>query len=166
MSVAPSQPALEDLAAELGRLLGMRGWRLATAESCTGGWVAQAVTAIAGSSDWFEGGLVTYSDATKIALLGVDPMLIERHGAVSLETAVAMAEGARRVLAVELAVAVSGIAGPGGGTATKPVGTVCFGFACAGRATLGERELFPGTREEVRARAVDFALARLVDLAS
>lgn len=157
----PTQAQLERRAAELGEALRARGWRLGTAESCTGGWIAQALTAIAGSSDWFEGGLVTYSNATKVALLGVDAMLLERHGAVSVETAAAMASGARRVLGVDLAVAVTGVAGPGGGSATKPVGLVCFGFAADGRATATESRIFAGARHAVRAQSVELALARL-----
>jgi len=157
----PAQAQLERRAAELGEALRARGWRMGTAESCTGGWIAQALTAIAGSSDWFEGGLVTYSNATKAALLGVDAMLLERHGAVSMETAAAMATGARRVLGVELAVAVTGVAGPAGGSAAKPVGLVWFGFAADGRATTTESRVFAGARRAVRAQSVAFALERL-----
>lgn len=156
--------AREALAGRLGEALAERGWHLATAESCTGGWIAQSVTAIAGSSVWFEGGLVTYSNSAKVGLLGVDAALIERHGAVSAETAGAMAEGARRVLGVEMAVAVTGVAGPGGGSADKPVGTVWFGYAVAGRATLAERHHFEGDRQAVRAAAVATALRRLLEL--
>lgn len=156
---------LEGLARELGERLRERGWRAATAESCTGGWIAQSLTAIAGSSDWFEGGLVTYSNAAKIALLGVDAMTIERHGAVSGETATAMADGARRVMQADLAVAVTGVAGPDGGSPDKPVGTVWFGFAAPGLATISELRVFSGDRRAVRAQSVLFALSRMLELA-
>ena len=164
MSDVPSQDELEGLAEELGRRLTERGWRAATAESCTGGWIAQCMTAIAGSSDWFESGLVTYSNAAKIALLGVDPMTIERCGAVSGEVAAAMAEGALRVAGADLAVAVTGIAGPSGGTSTKPVGTVWLGFAATGMKVDAEMRHFDGDRREVRAGTVSFALERLIEL--
>ena len=164
MSVAPDQDALEALGRELGALLRERGWRMATAESCTGGWIAQAMTATAGSSDWFECGLVTYSNAAKTSLLGVDAMTLERHGAVSVLTAGEMAAGALEAGGVEVAVAVTGIAGPSGGSADKPVGTVCFGYAVRGRAPQTEREVFPGDRREVRARTVAHALRRLIDI--
>lgn len=164
MTTMPTQHALEAQSRELGERLRERGWRAATAESCTGGWIAQAITAIAGSSEWFEGGLVTYSNAAKTSLLGVDAILIERHGAVSAETAAAMAEGALRRLGVEMAVAVTGVAGPGGGSAEKPVGTVWFGFAVQGRATATVTRLFTGDRTAVRAQSVDFALERLLAL--
>ncbi len=164
MSSGPQQQTLEALARELGERLRERGWHAATAESCTGGWIAQAITAIAGSSDWFDGGLVTYSDAAKTALLGVDAMIIERHGAVSAETAAAMAEGARRCLQVDLAVSVTGIAGPGGGSQEKPVGTVWFGFAVGGRATLTVTRVFAGDRQAVRAQSVALALQQMIEL--
>lgn len=161
-SVCPNQTELEALSQELGALLAERGWRMATAESCTGGWIAQVITAIAGSSGWFEGGLVTYSDAAKTALLGVPAMTIANHGAVSTETALAMVQGAVKTTAAEVAVAVTGIAGPGGGSADKPVGTVCFGFIAGSAAPWTERQCFPGDRQAVRAATVDFALRSLI----
>lgn len=164
MKLAPTQAELEALGRDLGASLLERGWHMATAESCTGGWIAQCMTATAGSSDWFECGLVTYSNAAKQTLLGVEAMTLERHGAVSLKTAGEMAEGARRTSGVEVAVAVTGVAGPGGGSVDKPVGTVCFGFVLEGRATTTERVVFPGDRQEVRARAVAHALMRLGEL--
>lgn len=166
MNDVPEQAALEARARELGGLLVERGWRVATAESCTGGWIAQAMTAIAGSSDWFEIGLVTYSNAAKVALLGVDAMLLERHGAVSGETATAMAAGALAVSGADLACAVTGVAGPGGGSVAKPVGTVWFGFATRGRATCAVLRQFPGDRRAVRAQSVAFALDELIARAS
>lgn len=157
----PTQAVLERSARVLGEMLAERGWRVATAESCTGGWIAQAITAIAGSSDWFDGGLVTYSNQAKIELLDVAPMLLERHGAVSAEVAAAMAEGALCKLGADLACAVTGVAGPGGGSAAKPVGTVWFGFARAGGATRTLMHRFPGDRRAVRAQTVVVALEEL-----
>jgi nicotinamide-nucleotide amidase len=159
-----SQDALEAHGRALGAALLERGWRMATAESCTGGWIAQAMTATAGSSDWFECGLVTYSNTAKLSLLGVEAMTIERHGAVSVETARQMAVGALQVGGVDVAVAVTGVAGPSGGSPDKPVGTVCFGFAIRGRAPVVERLVLPGDRREVRARTVAHALQRLLEL--
>ena len=164
MSTGPSQDDLEALGRALGSALLERGWRMATAESCTGGWIAQVMTATAGSSDWFECALVTYSNAAKVRWLGVDAMTIERFGAVSVETAQQMAEGALRAIGVDVAVAVTGVAGPGGGSPDKPVGTVCFGFTLSGRAALTERQVFPGDRREVRARTVAHALRRLLEI--
>lgn len=164
MSTAPTQDELEARGRELGYALRDRGWRMATAESCTGGWIAQAVTATAGSSDWFECGFVTYSNAAKAGMLGVDPLIIERHGAVGEETAAAMAVGALQVAGVEMAVSVTGVAGPGGGSTEKPVGLVCFGYAVQGRAPLTERAIFAGDRRDVRARTVAHALTRLAEM--
>ena len=164
MTLAPTEAELEQLALELGERLRERGAKLATAESCTGGWIAQCVTAIAGSSDWFECDWVTYSNLAKQQLLGVDAMTLERHGAVSVETAAQMADGARRTSGVDLAVAVTGVAGPSGGSADKPVGTVCFGFAMTARATTSERVHFRGDRHAVRAQSVKHALVTLLAL--
>jgi nicotinamide-nucleotide amidase len=138
----------------------LRAQRLlcATAESCTGGLVAAALTAVAGSSDVFDRGFVTYSNAAKRELLGVDDALLVAHGAVSEPVAKAMAEGALARSAAQLAVAVTGIAGPGGGTAEKPVGMVCFGFAMQGSATTTTTRHFPGDRPAVRASATAMAL--------
>ncbi len=154
-------PALVVLAADL---LQERGWMLATAESCTGGLVAAACTGLAGSSGWFERGFVTYSNAAKCELLGVDAALIEAHGAVSEPVARAMAEGARTRSRAQAALAVTGVAGPGGGSADKPVGTVWFAWSLDGGATRAERRRFEGDRAAVRAAAVHFALQTLVAL--
>ncbi len=164
MSDRPSQDELEDLAQELGQLLMERGWRVTAAESCTGGWIAQCLTAIAGSSDWFESGWVTYSNTAKSTLLDVDPMTLERCGAVSSETAAALADAALRLAGADIAVSVTGIAGPAGGSAEKPVGTVWFGFAGVTMKTLTERHQFDGDRKGVRAKTVALALSRLIDL--
>jgi nicotinamide-nucleotide amidase len=152
--------------AELAERLRARGWRLATAESCTGGLVAAACTELAGSSDWFERGFVTYSNAAKSELLGVPVALIEAYGAVSEPVARAMAEGARQRAGVELAVGITGIAGPGGGSASKPVGTVWIAVACDGRPTWAGCEIWPGDRAAVRLAAVGEALKRLAEAAS
>ncbi|HEX7389573.1 MAG TPA: nicotinamide-nucleotide amidohydrolase family protein [Acidiphilium sp.] len=139
-----------------------RGLTVTTAESCTGGMIAAAITDIAGSSAAFGFGFVTYADSAKVALLGIDPALIARHGAVSAETAAAMAGGALARSGADRAVAVTGVAGPGGGSATKPVGTVWFGLARRDGATLTERQVFPGDRAAIRSATVDRALDLLI----
>ncbi|QBK04116.1 CinA family protein [Hylemonella gracilis] len=145
-----------------------RGWMLATAESCTGGMVAAACTDLAGSSAWFERGFVTYSNAAKTELLGVDAALIEAHGAVSEPVARAMAAGAIARSAAQLSIAITGIAGPTGGSADKPVGTVWFGWgAQLGTGTpllRAERLQLPGDRAAVRATATEHALRGLLAL--
>ena len=138
-----------------------RGWHVATAESCTGGLVAGALTAIPGSSDIVERGFVTYSNAAKSELLGVPLETIAAHGAVSTETAAAMAEGAVARAPVDLAVSVIGVAGPGGGSAAKPVGLVIFGVARRDAPTHTERRVFDGDRSAVRKAALHTALGLL-----
>jgi nicotinamide-nucleotide amidase len=162
--VTPADRDLEALALKLGRALHVRGWRLSAAESCTGGWIAKVLTDVAGSSQWFDGGVVSYSNAAKTALLDVSTDVLAAHGAVSEETVCAMAEGARARFGTELAVAVSGIAGPGGGTADKPVGLVHFAWAAPG-GTTAARRIFAGNRDGVRRQAVALALERLIELA-
>ncbi|MEO7104990.1 MAG: CinA family protein [Rhodoferax sp.] len=138
-------------------------WKLATAESCTGGLIAACCTDIAGSSDWFERGFVTYSNAAKTEMLGVDAALIARDGAVSEAVVRAMVQGALQHSAAQVAVAVTGVAGPGGGSEAKPVGTVWLGWATpAGVVT--EVQHFAGDRAQVRAATVQHALQRLVTL--
>ena len=154
---------IDVLAAELGRRLKARGSSVATAESCTGGLVAGAITSIAGSSGWFERGFVTYSNEAKVEMLGFPPQTLAQHGAVSEESARAMAEGALRASTADFAVAITGVAGPAGGTATKPVGTVCFGWAVRGGLTTAATEHFPGNRVAVRRASVIFALQGLID---
>jgi nicotinamide-nucleotide amidase len=134
-----------------------RGLKLATAESCTGGLIAAALTAIAGASDVFDRGFVTYSNASKNQLVGVPLPLIEAHGSISEPVAAAMAEGALANSRAGIAVSVTGIAGPSGGSADKPIGMVCFGLARAGVPVVTERQLFPGDRTAVRAAAVAHA---------
>ena len=136
---------------------------MATAESCTGGMIAAACTDLAGSSNWFERGFVSYSNDAKIQMLGVDAALIAGHGAVSEEVARAMAQGAIGNSRAQVAVAVTGVAGPGGGSADKPVGTVCFGWATPA-GVVSELRRFDGDRGAVRAATVEHALQRLVEL--
>jgi nicotinamide-nucleotide amidase len=162
--MTPSDKELEALALKLGRALHVRSWRLAAAESCTGGWIAKALTDVAGSSQWFEGCVVSYSNAAKTELLGVPTELLAAHGAVSEEAVRAMADGARRRFAADVAVAVSGVAGPGGGTADKPIGTVHFAWADPNGVTAARR-IFAGGREAVRRQTVAVALERLIELA-
>jgi nicotinamide-nucleotide amidase len=138
-----------------------RGWNLATAESCTGGLVAGALTAIAGSSDVVERGFVTYSNKAKSELLGVPPETIAAHGAVSPETATAMAQGAVARAPVDLAISVTGVAGPGGGSVAKPVGLVIFGLARRDGSCLTEHHIFDGDRTAVREAALQVALRLL-----
>ncbi|BAE51352.1 CinA family protein [Paramagnetospirillum magneticum] len=149
---------LTDLAAEVLRVAGQRGEHLATAESCTGGLVAAVLTAIAGSSSVMERGFVTYSNEAKTEMLGVPAALIAAHGAVSREVAQAMAEGALAHSRADAAVAITGIAGPGGGTADKPVGLVHFALARRGADTRHEAHVFAGDRDAVRLQAARTAL--------
>lgn len=154
------QQSLEALAAELGEQLQAQAWQVCTAESCTGGWVAQVMTAIAGSSAWFERGFVTYSNTAKQEMLGVPEATLAEHGAVSEATVLAMAKGALNNSKADLSVAISGIAGPGGGSAEKPVGTVWFAWATA-QQCCAESHLLSGDRQAVRQQAVMIALRGL-----
>jgi nicotinamide-nucleotide amidase len=147
----------------LADLLLDKGWLLATAESCTGGLISAACTDLAGSSNWFERGFVTYSNEAKTEMLGVAPALITAHGAVSEEVARAMAQGAITHSRARVAVAVTGVAGPTGGSRAKPVGTVWFGFMVDGRLS-SEMRHFGGDRAAVRAATVQHALQRLLQL--
>jgi nicotinamide-nucleotide amidase len=150
-----------ELAQRIGEALKARGLRLVTAESCTGGWVSMALTAVAGSSDWFERGYVTYSNAAKREDLGVQEDTLRRHGAVSEETAREMAAGALKRGGGQVALAITGIAGPTGGSAAKPVGTVCFAWAHGGKIS-SETRRFDGDRESVRRQSVLHALQGLL----
>jgi nicotinamide-nucleotide amidase len=158
-----SSHELARLAIGVGECLRTRGWQLATAESCTGGWVAKTITDIAGSSDWFDRGFVTYSNAAKQEMLGVGAGLIEVHGAVSASVVQAMVEGALAHSQAKVALAVSGIAGPSGGSPEKPVGTVWFAWGQMGSRPVTRRECFTGDREAVRAQAVHTALFGLLE---
>ena len=164
MDTRNDQDRLLDLSRQVGMALERRGWRLVTAESCTGGWIAQCVTDIAGSSGWFDRGFVTYSNAAKVDMLGVDPGLIETQGAVSEAVVRAMVAGALRHSQARIAVAVSGIAGPSGGTPDKPVGTVWLCWQRTGRDAVTQRECFPGDRYAVRRQAVILALRGVLAL--
>lgn len=162
--MAMSDVELATVAQRCADVLRARGLRVAVAESCTGGWIAKVLTDLPGSSRWFDRGFVTYSNDAKCAMLGVAPELIVTDGAVSETVARAMAGGARRASAADVAIAVTGIAGPGGGTAAKPVGTVCFGWSSAD-CDASERLEFAGDRDTVRRASVAHALGRLQDLA-
>lgn len=152
---------IADLAQRVGAALQAKGMMLATAESCTGGGVGQAITDIPGSSAWFDCGFITYSNTAKARLLGVAPELIERHGAVSEEVADAMAKGALANSGAQIAVATTGIAGPGGAVPGKPVGTVYFGWARNGHSNV-ERMVFAGDRQAVRQQSVAHGLKGLL----
>jgi nicotinamide-nucleotide amidase len=159
-----SSDALTALATLVGARLRAKGLMLATAESCTGGWVAQAVTSVAGSSDWFERGFVTYSDAAKQEMLGVSARTLAAHGAVSEETAREMATGALAHSRAQVALAITGIAGPGGGSPEKPLGMVCFAWAVADGIISAQTRHFKGNRESVRRQSVVAALQRVLEL--
>jgi len=159
-----SDEELHQLAGELGEILRARDWMLATAESCTGGWVGQLVTALPGCSLWYERGFITYANAAKIEMLGVPAAIIDEHGAVSEQTASAMAAGALAHSHAQVALAISGIAGPGGGTRQKPVGLVCYGWALADGTVMSSTCRLDGDREEIRSRAVAAALRGLIEL--
>lgn len=150
-----------DIAARLVALLKATGHSCATAESCTGGGVGSAITAVPGSSEVFQGGVISYSNSVKESVLGVPGEILSNHGAVSSQCAAAMAEGARRLTRADIAVSITGIAGPGGGSPEKPVGLVWFGLASKDAATRTEKKLFTGNREAVRLQAVRHALGML-----
>ncbi|MBI2768201.1 MAG: CinA family protein [Burkholderiales bacterium] len=162
-TLSNSERLVQAACASLADLLLEKGWKLATAESCTGGMIAAACTSLAGSSNWFERGFVTYSNEAKTDSLGVDAALIEANGAVSEVVARAMAFGAARHSLAQVSVAVTGVAGPTGGSASKPVGTVWFGFQVDGLLT-SETRVFPGDRAAVRAATVEHAVKRLIEL--
>jgi nicotinamide-nucleotide amidase len=159
---------LYDLAADAGRALQGRGWMLVTAESCTGGWIAQCVTMVPGSSEWFERGFVTYTNVAKAEMLGVLDATLRENGAVSEQTVREMAAGALRRSHAQVAVAVSGVAGPGGGSPDKPVGTVCLAWAVRDGRALERTVKLPGDRDAVRRQSVVAALegVRLLALSS
>ncbi len=163
MATGSHQQLAEHVLAEARK----HGLKIATAESCTGGMVSAALTDIAGSSDVFERGFVTYSNESKQAMLGVSAETIAAHGAVSTETARAMAEGAIRNSFADIAVAITGVAGPGGGSAEKPVGLVCFAIARKGKETLDSRQQFTDDgRTAIRQYATRLALEMLLDAAT
>ena len=155
---------LMELAMAVAERLEKRGLKLATAESCTGGWAAQVLTSVPGSSAWFERGFVTYTNSAKQEMLGVSAETLELNGAVSEETVREMAQGTIRHSHAQVSLAISGVAGPAGGSVEKPVGTVCFGWAHKGAKTISCRQHFDGDREAVRRQAVVFALQGVIDL--
>jgi len=159
-----SDPALYQLAAEVGEALKSRGLMLATAESCTGGWISEAVTMVPGSSEWFERGFVTYTYISKREMLGVKEATLAAHGAVAEEIVREMAAGALERSHAQVAVAVSGVAGPSGGTPEKPVGTVCIAWAVKGGSLRVETARFGGDRESVRRQSVERALRGVLEI--
>jgi nicotinamide-nucleotide amidase len=160
---APDDRTLAALAGNVATLLCARQLMLVTAESCTGGWIAKCCTDLPGSSRWFERGFVTYTNESKVEELGVLATTLATHGAVSEATVAEMAAGALRESRAQVSVSVSGIAGPGGGRPGKPVGTVCFGWALAGKTPVTRQLQFSGDREQVRRQAVAEALRGLID---
>ena len=158
-----SSTSIRSLCERLAEALQARGWMLATAESCTGGLIAASCTDLSGSSNWFERGYVAYSNAAKTEALGVDPALVAQHGAVSEVVARAMAFGAVRHSRAQVGIAVTGIAGPTGGSKDKPVGTVWFGFQVDGQLS-SETRCFEGDRAAVREQTVEHALRRVLEL--
>jgi nicotinamide-nucleotide amidase len=158
-----ARDTLKALARRVGTRLKKRNLKLATAESCTGGWVAQAVTSVPGSSAWFDRGFVTYSDEAKKELLGVRQKTLSRNGAVSREIAKEMAAGALARSRAQVSIAVTGVAGPSGGTKAKPVGTVCFAWSRKRGAMESVTRHFRGGRERVRLQSVVFALKGLLE---
>lgn len=155
---------LNALSVTVGEALTARGWMLTTAESCTGGWVAEVVTATSGSSAWFDRGFVTYSNSAKVDMLGVSPATLATEGAVSEATVAEMAQGALEHSAAQIAIAVSGVAGPGGGTLAKPVGMVCLAWAQRGQPSRVRTLQLPGDRAAVRRQSVIHALRGLIEL--
>jgi len=163
-TLSPAYQNLYELAAQVGIALRTRSRTLAIAESCTGGWIAKIITDVPGSSGWFERGFVTYSNAAKTDLLGVRAATIAEHGAVSAEVVAEMAAGALERSPADLVIAVSGIAGPEGGTPDKPVGTVYLAWALRGGPVQTEIRHFPGNRDAVRLEAVAAALQGVLDV--
>ena len=156
---------LHDLAVEVGYALKSRGWMLVTAESCTGGWIGQAITMVPGSSEWFDRGFITYTNLAKMEMLGVSERTLSQHGAVSEPTVQEMVRGAIERSAATVAVAVSGVAGPSGGSPLKPVGTVCLGCGVRGRPTASLTMHFDGDRNAVRRGTVIEALRKIREVA-
>ena len=156
---------ITQLAQLLGNKLFAKGWQISCAESCTGGGVGYAITSISGSSAWFKKGYITYSNDAKQELLGVTEQTLIKHGAVSATTVEEMAAGAAKQANAEVAVAISGIAGPDGGTSEKPVGTVWFGFFINGQ-SMSQKQLITGDRQAVRIKAIEFALSSTLRLLS
>lgn len=153
---------IDQLAEELAHLCKSKQLSLCTAESCTGGWASQAITSMPGSSHWFERGFVVYNNLAKQEMLGVDGKTLQEYGAVSEQTALEMAVGALNHSPADVSLAITGVAGPGGGSEEKPVGTVCFAWAGLGK-TASETQCFEGDRQEVRLQAVAYSLSKLIE---
>ena len=154
---------ITQLAQLLGNKLSAKGWQISCAESCTGGGVGYAITSISGSSAWFKKGFITYSNDAKQDLLGVSEHTLNHHGAVSAATVEEMAAGAAKHANAEVAIAISGIAGPDGGSPDKPVGTVWFGFYINGQ-NISQKQLIKGDRQAVRIKAIEYALSNTLKL--
>jgi nicotinamide-nucleotide amidase len=154
---------ITQLAQRLGNTLSTKGWQISCAESCTGGGIGYAITSISGSSAWFKKGFITYSNDAKQELLGVSEDTLIQYGAVSAQTVEEMAEGAAKNANAEVAIAISGVAGPDGGTPDKPVGTVWFGFYINGQ-SISQKLLITGNRQDVRIKAIEFALSNTLML--
>ena len=163
-AVKPFSNKTEQMVEELAQLLLKNDWRLSTAESCTGGLVSASLTQLAGSSNWFERGYVTYSNEAKSEDIGVESHLIEAHGAVSEQVAKAMAIGAKQSSNSNMALSITGIAGPTGGSKEKPVGTVCFAWVLDNDQVFSETKLFSGDRSTVREQASQFVIEKLLEL--
>lgn len=164
MAVDMTDAELTALAVDVGEALARAGVMLATAESCTGGWVGRVLTSVSGSSKWYERGFITYSEDAKQELLGVPTQTLRQHGAVSEPTVRAMAEGALAHSRAQVALAITGIAGPTGGTEQKPVGTVWFAWAAKDRATRALHRQLSGDREAIRRQSVAIALSEMLQL--
>jgi nicotinamide-nucleotide amidase len=164
MQNSDMEKTFEQLSQDVGRALLAKGLMLATAESCTGGWVAQVVTQTSGSSQWFDRGFVTYTNEAKQEMLGVKAQTLQHYGAVSEQTVQEMAAGALKNSRAQITLAISGIAGPTGGTPEKPVGMVCLAWARADHPTQTVTMNFSGDRNAVRRQAVQYALQHLIDL--
>jgi nicotinamide-nucleotide amidase len=160
----PQNIDLHEITQDLARVLIKNNWHLSTAESCTGGMVAASITELAGSSEWFERGYVTYSNQSKSEDIDVSQNLIEQHGAVSDQVARAMALGAKQNSGSDLSLSITGIAGPTGGSPEKPIGTVCFAWALANDQIVSETKHFEGNRQQIRQQACDFSLRKLLSL--
>ncbi len=156
--------AIKSLVLETAQVLKQQGLTLATAESCTGGGLSYWLTSVPGSSDWFERGFVTYSDVAKVEMLSIRRTTLETFGAVSAETAREMAEGALKHSHADLSIAITGIAGPTGGTPDKPVGTVWIAWAKQDGATIEEMRIFSGDRQDIRLHAIAIALEKLIEI--
>ncbi len=155
---------IEQLASNVGKKLKQRGWKVATAESCTAGGLAYWITSVPGSSAWFDRGFITYSNTAKEEMLGVSPLILATYGAVSEPTVREMADHALQKSQAHFSIAITGIAGPDGGSPEKPVGTVWFGWAAQNKNTQTRLDVFTGSRHDIREQAIQVALQQLLDI--